>query len=744
MINPKLVKPKSVIYIHKETTNQSFLDMHYYLRTKGIANNSFFLALYDPDLRGVDPRDPNLPTYMKAKIMIECKRNYWYFLREVVRIPDQGGDPKKGKRFKLDRASLAINYLFILCFNIFAEEPRQHGKTTTAVCRYLWIYNFGTTNSEIMFMHKDHSGSKDNLKKLKAIRDALPSYLRMSSADGVNGKKLKVPNTVQMIEHPYNKNKIKTFASARSRAAANNLGRGATMPFQYYDEFAFMLYNKEVYLAAVPAFSTASKNAKQNGAPYGILITTTPGDLLTEQGSYAYEIRNNATVWNELYYDYTYEQMVNLRDCNKRSNFFLVSYTYQQLGSGPDYFNRMVIEMNRSWPDIRREVMLEWAEISNNCPFTHEDLETIKANTREPIRMIPFGKFNQYQFLIYSDLDTSYPPIIGVDVSGSLYQDSSAITVIDSKTTNVTATLNCNFMPADDLADVIYTLVTKYLPNAIVNIERNGGFGISVIQRLVKTSIKKNLYWEIKDKVVEESFNGIRSEKVTKKVRVYGLDSSKSIRARLIELLYQRVNYHKDKFIAPILQQEMSGMETKKSGKVEHSDHTHDDQVFSYLMALYVWYDGKDLAENFGIQKNTIKTDEDIEIDEHGYEDQLEQHERLNFGILNPITTDDFELVDQIEALENDKFITSDDIQEQQYFNNINNRKNILDNNIAARNSYMKENQLYGTVKNNTGSGVGYNYTQLPDSIYTSDPYDEEDDEFNLYKGNLAHFWNKI
>jgi hypothetical protein len=53
-------------------------------------------------------------------------------------------------------------------------------------------------------------------------------------------------------------------------------------------------------------------------------------------------------------------------------------------------------------------------------------------------------------------------------------QDSSAITVIDSKTTRVGATLNCNYMPSDDLAQVLYDLVTHYLPNGIINIERNG------------------------------------------------------------------------------------------------------------------------------------------------------------------------------------------------------------------------------------------------------------------------------
>lgn len=65
------------VYYHLETTNQSFLDMHYYLKDKGIKHNAFFLALYDTDLIGVNPRDPNLTYQMKMKILRECMINYW-------------------------------------------------------------------------------------------------------------------------------------------------------------------------------------------------------------------------------------------------------------------------------------------------------------------------------------------------------------------------------------------------------------------------------------------------------------------------------------------------------------------------------------------------------------------------------------------------------------------------------------------------------------------------------------------
>ena len=378
MVINQIVTPK-VMRLHMETTNQSFIDMHHYLKSIGIVNNNFFLALFDQSLAGIDPRDPNLPQHIKVRVMNECRVNYWYYLREIVRIPEQGGSVSSGSRYNLHRGNLAMNYLFVLNADQFVEMPRQHGKTTAALVRYLWVYNFGTSNSEIMFIHKDHTGSKKNLKELKNIRDALPSYLQMSSAVNNDGKKLKIPNTIVMIQHPYNNNKITTFPSARTKDAANNLGRGSTMPLQYYDEFAFMPYNKEVYLAATPAFSRASQNAKKNNAPYGMLLTTTPGDLLPDSGAYAFEIRNNATPWNERYYDLNYQEFEELKKSNTNNSFFLVSYTYQQLGSGMEYFKRMVITMNREWSAIRREVMLEWAQTATNCPFSQEDLDIIKS-----------------------------------------------------------------------------------------------------------------------------------------------------------------------------------------------------------------------------------------------------------------------------------------------------------------------------------------------------------------------------
>ena len=142
---------------------------------------------------------------------------------------------------------------------------------------------------------------------------------------------------------------------------------------------------------------------------------------------------------------------------------------------------------------------------------------------------------------------------------------------------------------------------------------KHNGYGSSVISRLIKAGLKKNLYYEIKDVTVEERQDGVHAYKQKIRTKVYGLNSTRDVRKQLIDILIDRVENHKDKIISPIIYNELLGMEIKRNGKVEHSDSTHDDQVFSMLMALWVWYEGINLGERYGIKKSSIRTDDDID-----------------------------------------------------------------------------------------------------------------------------------
>ena len=125
------------------------------------------------------------------------------------------------------------------------------------------------------------------------------------------------------------------------------------------------------------------------------------------------------------------------------------------------------------WTAIRREVLLEWSEVNDECPFNKEDLDTIKTMLRQPINTILI--FNKYPLKIYERMDAARSvPILGVDVSAGLSRDSSTICIIDSRTSRVTATFECNYISTIEFAAVIQEIVSKWMPNAVINIERNG------------------------------------------------------------------------------------------------------------------------------------------------------------------------------------------------------------------------------------------------------------------------------
>ena len=224
---------------------------------------------------------------------------------------------------------------------------------------------------------------------------------------------------------------------------------------------------------AAPAFKTAAMNSRRNGSPYGILITTTPGFMSTNEGKEAYAAKEMATPFSESWYDLTYPQLTQILMANNKSDFVYIKFSYQQLGCSEEWFNEVCKLLKNSWPDIRREILLEWATGVENSPFREEDLNALAGMIRQPISEVYL--LGKYRFETYLQADTrTFPPIMGVDVAAGYKQDSSCITIIDSYSTKVLGCLNCNYISAFDLARCIEFIVKNWLPNCVVNIERNG------------------------------------------------------------------------------------------------------------------------------------------------------------------------------------------------------------------------------------------------------------------------------
>ena len=78
----------------------------------------------------------------------------------------------------------------------------------------------------------------------------------------------------------------------------------------------------------------------------------------------------------------------------------------------------------------------------------------------------------------------------------------------------------------------------------------------------------------------------------------------------MFAILAKRVSENKDDFITKNIIRDLSRLVRRPSGKIEAAYSFHDDSIMSYLIALYVYYHGDNLAM-FGITRGA--RDEDLD-----------------------------------------------------------------------------------------------------------------------------------
>ena len=146
-------------------------------------------------------------------------------------------------------------------------------------------------------------------------------------------------------------------------------------------------------------------------------------------------------------------------------------------------------------------------------------------------------------------------------------------------------------------------------------------------------------------------------------------------------------------------------MEVKKNGRIEHADNFHDVQIFSYLMALYVWYSGEHLMERYGLQKGTLYTDDEGIDETFGIEeDYVDITEEMNT---------ESEMVDeQLKYLKSDKTILYGQWEEQQRAQDEMALRQLLSTKIGRR-AYARKYSMSEDDLNQANEMV-----TIPDSVF--------------------------
>lgn len=683
--------------------NESFLLTAKELKTLGIKNYYFMLRIDNPRVADIDPFKPNITQQEVTALMTEYRSNMWMFMRTAVRLrTDKGIVP-----YTLHRGLAATAWCFEHHFDNCLCEPRQTYKTTETIAGPLqWAFQL-SRNLHMHFYGKETDNTKRNLNHLKGDIELLPEWLQFRRYMDHDGKVKKARASTEILMNNMLNNDLCIYPKPSSLSHAQSLGRGGSGAVIYYDEAEHTPFIGEIISNSAPLFKTASDNAASVGAPYCRLFSCTPGDLDTREGKESYPIIKSMIPWTEKIYDMTPEEIQEYKSAYKEEynssdedhtrdvmDVFYIEYQYYQLRK--DYaWVQAQYALSGDKRAIRREILLQRLRGSNNSPVSPEDIEYLISNMKKSDRdLIINGK---WRFLLYDhgqgfisgrpkDLDENIPYIVGIDPAAGGGGDNFAITVVNPFNLQIAAEFKSPYISAPAACNLLVTLVNEYIPRAVLIPEKNS-MGIYLIQMIAEqTSIKENLYWSKNEKQLEDmvSESPMSDEliKLSQVYKKYGTYLTGKVRNAMLELLFKHIAECKQLLNTEYLVDDICKLVRTSTGRIEAVKGEHDDSLFSYLHAIYLYYTGDNL-EAFGIDKTLHPITAPVELD---LQARLEEKDPLTgfFSTENVRTFQDYAMEEaaknegQIKALVTRFPWIHDDV-----YSNPNNVKDDMDTSIS-------------------------------------------------------------
>jgi hypothetical protein len=329
--------------IHLKTTNKSFLEVAQQLEALGIKNNAFMLRLDNPELEKVNPYRLDMPSPMMDKILEECKNNFWYFIREVVRIPVKGTDDSI--QFVLNRASAAVFWCMGQDLGTFDCSARLTHKTHNGLMPLVYSALFADKEYRYIFAADNKNRSKENHSTFLKIIEKLPDWMR----DHLVSK-------IEAVQNPETQQRVITTATFHSPSHVDSFMRVNDVPADlsktvtFFDEWEHTPFNGELLECLIYGNHT--------------ICSSTPGDTSTSWGNKAQDLINTVPRFSETMYDQTGYR----KDDCWNTKFVYIEFNYQELGFDTDWLKNqyeqalslgLVDEFDRSFQLIRNRANLK-------------------------------------------------------------------------------------------------------------------------------------------------------------------------------------------------------------------------------------------------------------------------------------------------------------------------------------------------------------------------------------------------
>lgn len=592
------------------TTNESFLRLVALYKKMGIKNAEFPLALYQPDLVGVDPYDPNLSTTTKMKIAMEAKYNPWYYFREIARIPPNSGSVPI--RFKANRGNIALYWSFFNHVDFGLLQPRQTGKSVGTDVLMNGLLHVWAENTTINLITKDNKLRNANIERLKEMRNLLPDYLHMANPlDADNSELL---TCIRLG------NRYKSAVGRNDKVAADKLGRGLTVPIMQFDELAYINLIEVSLPVALSSGSAARDEAKAARQPYGNVFTTTAGNINSRDGKFAYQFMTGGAAWTEEFFDLP-DQRTLAKVVEKNSTgmkpLIYGPFNHRQLGRTDEWMYGKLRESASSGELADRDYFNIWTTGTEGSPLTMEEKKMVKDSEKEPCftEITPEGYALRWYIPRHEIANrmASGRFVMGCDPSELLGEnnDATGMVVIDVETHDVVCTGRYNETSIPVLAAFIGNFLIRYKTVTLI-IERKSS-GLSMLDTLFIVLPKagedpfKRIYNTLVDDqdTMRTEFREIQTPVNSRPLhfyapfkRYFGFNTSGAGRhgrdALYSDALQSMLKYGPKRVHDNTLINEMLSLQIK-NGRIDHASGNHDDMVVSFLLAHWMCIKGKHL-----------------------------------------------------------------------------------------------------------------------------------------------------
>ena len=620
--------------IHYTTKNKSFIKLAEIYYQMGVKNNAFHLSILDKGLMDIDPFDENLPIEIKARILSECKNNFWYFLREILRIPVPGS--LVPIQFEANRANIALYWLFFNHVMTIVVILRQTGKTTTLMSLVTYLLNFGTTNTFINLLTKSEGLKAETLSKVKTLFEELPDYLNMSTKKDIfNSDEVKILKL---------DNKFKGNLSSQSEKQAEKVGRGFTSPINLIDEAAFV-DNIAIAMGAMLMSGNAARTAAAaNGKPYGTIIATTAGNTDDREGKYIYGLVTASTVFDEKFFDSNdNKHLLELVYTNSNASkneakrpIVNITMSYRQLGYSDEWLKEKLAENISTPENIKRDIFNQWLSGSNTSPIPKHLLELIREHIREPVWTTFYAPYNFLLrfYVTKEELDRRYLAgssfIIGVDTSDGAGRDDISFVVRDHTNGEVLGVAVFNEINLITLADFFVSFMLEW-DNSVLVIERKNS-APTILDYMVQKLLQHNInpFTRIYNTIVQNKEAMEDEFKEVMKARSHNLDvftkykkhlgfvtSGSGITSR--SELYSGTMMSMLKYTGSLIRDEQLVRQISsliiRNSRIDHPSGGSDDLVIGALLSYWLLIVGKNLS-CYGIDTKSIMKSNTVYLSE--------------------------------------------------------------------------------------------------------------------------------